>query len=185
MSDVIEDGRGRGYKLSISSKQRANVSSKSNPRIYYNSRDGDAFSFFSQYTAADGDIVLYIRNDNQAKNLILTSVTAGADVAATWTLTKVAGTGSGTSITGSQLNFTKNKVAEATALGNAAVTGLSVETSFGAMKTPATSSGSSSLSDSIILGKNDAIAIKFNAASSAEVVIFISGHYESHSEGVV
>ena len=69
----INDGKGRGFKASVSSSNRLNVSAKSNPRAYYLSRDEEnCFSIGTEYTASDGDIVFYIKNTSSSKEMVLT-----------------------------------------------------------------------------------------------------------------
>lgn len=183
MSEIIDDGRGRGYKASVSSTNRLNVSSKSNPRMYYNSRVGEAFSFISKYSAADGDQVIYFRNDNQDKNFVVTGIWVSSDNAGTFDFQKVTGTGAGTSIDGRQLNFTSGNTANATALGNAAVTGLNVEYIFAEIRCPQTATVPADFSSALILGKNNAIAVKYNG-TAGNVSVVIGGHFEMHDNGV-
>lgn len=182
---LIEDGKGRGYKASVSSVNRLNVSSKTNARIYYNSREtGDAFSFTSDYSACSCDYVIYIKNDNETKNMVISDICVSAANSAKWEFQRVSGTGSSCCvIAGRALNFSKNTTADVTSRGNSAVSSLNETYSFTKRRTAAGAGTTIDFDESVILGRNDAIAIKYiGTAGNVEVTIRV--HFEVHSTGV-
>ena len=183
MSNVlIEDGKGRGFKASVSSVNRLNVSSKSNPRAYYNSRDGEMYTFHSSYSASSGDVVLYIKNDNPDKNFVVTGIWLGGANAAVWEFFQASGTATGTDVTGVQLNFTSGNTAQATSKGNAAVSGTANEATIAKFRTPATASGDADFRETLILGNKDAIGIIYTGTAGA-IEITVGGHFEVHGSG--
>lgn len=180
MSNIIEDGKGRGYKMSVSSTQRGNVSSKSNPRSYYVSRDdGRLFSWYSTYSATSGDYVLYIKNTDQDRKLVLSTFIFGSDNNAQYTVERVSGTAGGTAITPTNFNLTSGRVAQSDTYGNAAVTGLTNVSTFGKIRSLANAPSVGTSLESLILGTSDAIAVKF-AGTTGVIDITVFGYYEYH-----
>ena len=178
---IIEDGKGRGYKQSVSSSQRGNVSSKSNPRMYYVSREkGQAFSFLSEYSATSGDFIGCVMNTSSDKNFVVSEIIVGGVEAGHFEVVKVTGTPAGTTITGGLLNFSKSNTAEATAFGDAAVTGLTEDYELSHIRTQASESKSMSFQQSLILSKDTAIGIKY-VGTTGLVEITILGYFEDHS----
>jgi len=182
---LIEDGKGRGFKASVSSFLRLNVSSKSNPRIYYNSRVlGSAFTFVSEYSATSGDYVLYIKNTSTVNSLVISGVWASADENAKWCIEKVEGVASGTDVVANPLNFSKKTTATADIKGSAAVTGLTKEATVAASRSMANTTIPMQFEDALIIGSSTAIAIKY-IGTAGDVSVTVGGHFEPHSEGVV
>jgi len=177
---IIEDGKGRGSSMSVSSSNRGNVSAKSNPRSYYVSReDGQFFTWYSSYSATSGDYVIYIKNNSQSTNLVISRMMFGGANAGKYSVEIVSGTAAGTAIEGAHFNRSKVREADSTSFGNAAVTGLSTEDTLGAMRLMAGQTGSGSSSNALILGVTSAIAIKY-IGSAGDVDITIFGYFESH-----
>lgn len=85
MPNTIRDGKGRGYLVAVGDKNRLDVSSKTMPRIYYASRDGEAWSistpFLTQTTT--GGRMLYLKNTSTTKNIVITKMRANFDGGAT------------------------------------------------------------------------------------------------------
>jgi len=183
-SQLIGDGKGRGFKMSVSSSHRGNVSSKSNPRIYYVSReDGAAFSISSSYSATTGDKVIYFKNDNEEKNFVVTGFFVSADNSAKWTFHKVTGNAIGTDIEARVLNLTKNSTASATIKGDAAVTGITNEFSFAEFRTPANGSADIDFRESLIIGNGQSISVEYTGTTGG-ISVILGGYFEEHSTGV-
>jgi len=98
---------------------RANVSSRSDTRAYYNSRDlQEAYSLvWDDASTGTGDYVLYWQNtDTTGKHLVITDVIISSQYGSDWQLQIVTGTaGGGSSATPSCLNRAAPRVAAATA----------------------------------------------------------------------
>jgi len=175
---VIKDGKGRGNEMSVSSSLRGNVSAKSNPRIYYVSReDGQAFTWHSSYSATTGDHVVHVKNTSQTRNLVISKILFSGVEAGKYTVESVTGTAAGTTITGSHMNRSKVREADCDSFGNAAVTGLSSEDTFAAMRVLAGASGAGSSNNALILGVTGQIAVKYEGTTGiVDVTIF--GYFE-------
>ena len=181
MSDIIEDGKGRGHKMSVSKSQRGNVSAKTNPRRYYESRNnGRAFNWLSNYSASSGDIVLYIKNNDPNLNLIISRGLFSADANASWSLKRVTGTAAGTDIKARILNFTKATVPLYVAKGDAAATGLTADYIFGSFTSLAGVTLPVDFDDELILGFGHAVAVQYTG-NTGFVDLLINGFYESHA----
>ena len=127
MGFQIEDGRGTGQTVGVSiTGNRMDVSSRSDERIYYISRDnGDAYSVVSaDAPSTAGEYNFYFKNDSATQKFYVNSITLGAADLAVWKISKVTGTASGAAITATNLNFTSGNTPSATIFGNAAVIGL-------------------------------------------------------------
>ena len=160
---------------------RLNVSSRSDSRGYYNSRDlKQSYSLVFDDAAADAnDYIVYWKNDSTDKQLVIGSVGVNSTVAGSFKLHFVTGTVSGGStLTPLNLNRTSANDAVATCSGNGALSGL---TSIGEIDQLMVTAGGHEefrLGDRIRLGQNDAIALEYDRGSVtiAEGVIF--GFYE-------
>ncbi len=178
---LIDDGKGRGYSASVSSVNRLNVSAKSNPRSYYISReDGEFYSWYSTYSAADSDIVIYVKNTSQSLSLVISKIMFSGVNAGRYTVMPVNGTASGSDIVGTPFNRSKRKEATAISLGGAAITGITQDGTFGVMRVPAGLTVAGDENNSLIIGPTDAIAVKYEGtAGIIDVAIF--GYFEEHS----
>jgi len=85
MPNTIRDGKGRGYLVGVGDANRLDVSSKVMPRIYYASREGEAWAaatpFLTQTTT--GGRMLYLKNTSTSKNMIVTKMRMSYDGGAT------------------------------------------------------------------------------------------------------
>lgn len=161
----IEDGKGKNGDMSVSVDQRANVSAKSNKRIFYVSRDdGRAFVWLSTYdTGGANEEVIYIKNTSTTRKLYLDSAHYSGAAAGLFTVFKHTGTATGTSITGEVLNFTSpNSIAEATALGDGAVTAGTIGNPIAFLEVAATADADRNWNGEIILGEGDSIIVTYS-----------------------
>lgn len=162
---------------------RANVSSRSDSRSYYNSRDrGLCFSLvWDDADAAAGDLICYWQNLRSDKELVITSVGVNAILASTVQLYFVTvGTPSGgNALTPTNLNKgSANDAPASSARGDAALSGLTEDGIIDSVQVQATGHEEMRLGDRIRLGQNDAIAIKYNVGTSGRCFGVIFGYYE-------
>ena len=177
----IEDGTGSGQSAGVSpTGNRLNVSARSDDRIYYTSRDnGDAFSVTSRDTAAAGEYNFYFKNTSATKKFYVSNFTIGSAVLAIFKITKVTGTAGGAgAITITNLNMTSGNVADATATGDAAVTGLTAGDVIKDISVVADDSKFINMNDSLIIGTNDAIAIEYDTGAGGTMHITMKGFFD-------
>lgn len=179
MALQIEDGRGTGQKVAVSpTGNRLDVSARSNPRIYYVSRDdSNAYSAYSEdASAAAGDFILYLKNTSTSLNLYIDDIIFDAANDSKFKLHKVTGTASGTDIVPTNLNFRSGNTATAEVKGSGAVTGLTSSSTLLSERILGNTSSEFKTSDTIRLGLNDAIAIEYDTgttgAADASVIFY-------------
>ena len=177
----IEDGKGKKGDASVSSDQRLDVSSRSNSRSFYVSRDlGLAFNAIYNFTAAANDIVAYVKNTSSTKNLFITAVEFHAVEAVKWKVFSCTGTAAaGETVTPSNLNLSSGKIAEATAMaGDTTITGLTSVAQIGTQRSVATGSVEMNFQDALLLGPEDAIYVEYDTGTAGigEADIFM--HFE-------
>ena len=178
----IQDGGGSGRLATVSSFFRLNVSAKTNPRIFYSSRDeGKAFNCIStDASAAAGDIIFYIKNTSTTDNLYMKHIEFHSENAAVWKVWNVTGTAAGsTSLTPSNLNLGSPNVAEATSRGDGAITGLTNVKQIGTHRNGANGEGEMNYENALILPPGAAIAIEYDSGTTGAAEIDCFFHYET------
>ena len=97
MGITIDDGRGKGISVGVSSiGNRMDVSSRSNTRIFYNSRDiGESYTWSCRYLINAGSTIIFIKNTSTTKNLIIEDIDVGAATVAEWELWTSTANGAG------------------------------------------------------------------------------------------
>ena len=140
--------------------------------------DGLSFSWSSTFATGGTDIeVLSVQNDATDLFLHLDQAWLGAAAAATFSLNRMtSGTPAGTTITGRPLNFDRLKTAEATAFGDASVTGTVAGDLVAHILVPASQSILVSLEGAWVLGKDDVFFL--GCATSTTVFVTIIGHFD-------
>jgi hypothetical protein len=176
----IEDGKGSGRSCSVSTVNRLNVSAKTNPRIFYSSRDdGLAFNLISTDSGATaGEYIFYIKNSSATRNLFVKHIEFHSANAAVWKVWEVTGTASGTTITSSNLNLSSGQVAEAVGVGDGAITGLTTVKQIGTHRNDANGEGEMTYDDALILGTGKAIAVEYDTGTTGSAEIDCFFHYE-------
>lgn len=178
----IDDGKGGGKQMSVSSTQRGNVSAKTANRIFYSSRDdGLAFAaIYDDVAAAAGEYVAYLKNSSSTKNLFIKDVSFGGVESIKWRIWVVSGTAAaGEEVTPTELNLSKSIPAEALAMaGNTAITGLTNIEQIGTHRTAAMQDGLAMRHSSTILGPNDAIAVEYETGTAGLCEIEVHFWYE-------
>ena len=166
------------------SDNRANVSSRTDSRSYYNSRDqSNAFSLvWDDASSAAGDMIVYWKNtDTTGKQLVIDSIGCNGTQASSFKLHVVTGTAAaGTSVLPFCLNRATPKSAQATAMEAAgtAITGL---TSVGVVDhagITATGHEELRLDDRLRIGQDGAIAIEYEQGTTGRTWGVIFGYYE-------
>ncbi len=166
---------------------RLNVSSRSDARAYYNSRDKElCFTVpFTHTAASDGEVSVWWQNTSATKELVISSVGINCDTVDTrFKLWFVTGVGAdGAVVTPTNLNRQSSRAAEANAresAGGTAISGLTLDVLIDYLILQASGHGEFRVSDRVRLGQNDAIAVEIdeNAAGTADIVGVIFGFYE-------
>lgn len=159
---------------------RLNVSSRSDERIFYVSRDrGQAYSIRSfDAAAAVDEYSLYFKNTSTDKNFYVKSIDLSPGVDMTFKISTVTGTAAGTPITPVNLNLSSGNAAEASVFGNAAVTNLTEASVLDTHQVLALTSTVVDFNDALILGQNDNIAVECDVNAGGTVTIVMVGHFE-------
>lgn len=165
---------------------RLNVSSRTDSRGYYISRDSEqAYSIvFSHPTSANGQYSVYIKNTSTSKTFVVSSAGLNSDLGADCKLWFVTGTAAnGTSITAVNTNKASAKDAELTVLddgGGTAISGLTTAGCIDSVKIPIEGHEELRLDDRVRLGQNDAIAIEVDNVTSGTPNVFgvVFGYFE-------
>jgi len=182
MAIQILDGTGTGQSVGVSpTGNRLNVSSRSDERIYYISRDnGDAYTIYSRDAAAAADEhQLYFRNTSTTKKFYVNSFELGGADICIFSIIIATGTATGGStLTPVNLNFTSGNTASATVLGNGDVGGFTTGAVIRHIATAADTTGTINFHDSLVLGQGDAIAVHTRIGGTGEVTITMTGFYD-------
>lgn len=180
MAIKIGDGLGTGQEVGISPVgNRMNVSSRSDERSYYISRDnGDTYTVTSEATIASGQYLLYLKNTSTTQKFYIKDIRMGSVEQGVFKLSFVDGTAvGGSAITPVNLNKNSANIAASDARGQAAVSGITDDGIINTINNNAGNSTDIDLHDSLILGQGNAIAIKYNGPTS-EVDVTIFGFYD-------
>lgn len=179
MGIKLTDGGGNNRDAKVNRRQRLDTSSASFSESHLvAAEDAGTYIWSSSYSASSGDEIIYIKNTSKTTLLIIEKIVVGTVNTGTMALFEVTGTASGTTITGKNTNLTSGKTAEATALGNAAVTGITIGDRIDIIRLAATSNGKLELNNTLILGLNDAIAITYTG-NAGNVEASVLGYYDS------
>jgi len=131
------------------------------------------YSFSSTFATGGTDIeVISIKNDSSTLVLQVVSILVSAAAVTTWTLFEVtSGTPGGTSLTPVNLDLESGNAAEATAFGNAAVTGSLAGNTLSSHLTPANSAVRIQIDGTLRIHKDDVIAITASANTTVHVTV--------------
>lgn len=184
---MIVRGGNRNTPWDISPDGRGRVNAKSNPRIFFASRDdGQAFCLVSVLSSiAAGNYAALIKNNSQSNYIFIDSVHLGAANAALWKIWEVTGTQvGGTAIVPRQLNLSRGRSADATAYGDTAITsGLTtVGRPIDVMRGAANDHVSELYSDSLIMGPESTLAIEYDTGTTGAAEVSIRFHFEAIPE---
>jgi len=174
---TLKDGKGTGREASVNSNNQLEVAAASQPLISFAVDEGNAYSFNSRFTAAAGEEVISIKNDDADKNLHIETILIKSQQDTPWTLFEVtSGTAGGTTITPTNLNLGSSKTAEGTFFGNASVTGTLTGTTIAFFDTLANAHNEIMLQGSVLIPNGKQIAL--TCLSGGAVSITVTGFYE-------
>lgn len=165
---------------------RRNVSSRSDSRAYYNSRDeGQAFtSTYEMTSASAGEFVAYLRNTSTiGKTLVIEDIGINSIEDASFKLWLVTGdVTAGDTTTLVNLNReSSNTATSESSEGGTAATGILGLTTGGMIDiafTKAKGHEQFRLGSQLRLGQNDAIAIEYDRGTTGDVAGVIFGFFE-------
>jgi len=173
MADQIKDGTGGAYLAGVSSSNRLEVSARVNERIYYASRDDKkAFVVQFHHTQAVGGVVAgcgYIEytgsNRLNVKQVTISSEDAGMGKFGVWESPTVSG---GAAKIPVNLNFGSTLTSETTCKEGADGTLLNITggNSLYTVRTDGVQTIVLDFYDAIILGPNNVIGFRSNAATT-------------------
>ena len=145
---------------------------------HVSAEDGLAFSWSSSFATGGADVECFtLNNDAIGKHLHIDQIWLGASANAVFTWGFVSGgTPAGTSVVGKPMNHDLTQVAEATAFGDAAVTGSVVVDSDAYFQCLANQTYRHDLEGAWILGRDDKFGISCD--TSATVYITVIGHFD-------
>ena len=174
----IEDGSGTGKIAKVNDRNRLDVSSASFSEAHLVAAvDAQTYTWTTSFSAATGNEVIYIKNTSKTKLLIIDNITVSAVNASLVELFEATGTASGTSITAKNTNLTSGNSADATALGEASVTGLTIGDRIDLARLAANGRAVIELQDVLVLGLNDAITLTYTG-STGLVDVRVLGYYD-------
>lgn len=167
-------------QITHGSDGRLNVSSRSDERIYYNSRDKGQTYVWSSFDngAAVGEYTIYVQNTSATLNLIIKEIVLSPGVAMTFKIATVTGTPTSAAITGFNLNRNSGNAAAANARGNALVDDLTEEQVLRVVMVGVLSTEHVEFHDALQLGQNDAIAVECDVNAGGLVYMQIFGYFE-------
>lgn len=142
---------------------------------HISANDSDAFSWFSSFATGTTDIeVLTIQNDHAIKNLVIEDMWLAAADAAILIIGHVtSGTPAGTTVTPVCLNRAAIKTAQATAFGNASVTGTVVVASIWEVPLAADAEPYHlETHGALLLGKDDRVGISCSTSTTPRITVF-------------
>jgi hypothetical protein len=180
----IEDGKGTGKQVAVSSDNRLDVNAKSMSRAFYISRDKfDTYSWTTvSYDAAAGDTILLVCNNSTTQNLHITKLYAWADVATQFKIHAPAyPTLAGTAVVGLNQNRSSGKLANASAYANETGNTFAAANVLLTMRNNETATDEFAVQwdfeGTVILGYHNSIAIDV-IADAAAVECTIVGFFE-------
>ena len=184
---VVKNDKTRALEEVEGSDGRMNVSSRSDGRSYYVSRDnGLAFSMvFSHTDTESGEWVCYLKNTStDGKDLVIDSIGINAEVFSRCHLHFVTGTAAGGNAV-SMVNLNKNSNNDAPATGHeggaaaSGITGLTDAGRVDCLGVRAAGHEEFRLADRVRLGQGDALAIQVvTVASASDTFGVIFGFFE-------
>ena len=185
MAEQIEDGGSSGRKATVSTFNRLNVSAKTQPRIFYASRDeGLAFNAPTDNPAiAAGEYCWYLKNTSTTRNVFVQHIEFHAVEAVKWIVWEVTGTATGTAVLPSNMNLGSGIPAEALCYGDGAVGGLTPVKVMGNHRNQAGGEGEMDWTDALILTPGKAIAIEYDTGTTGQCEIDCFFHFEDINAG--
>jgi len=164
------------------SDNRFNVSSRSNTREFYVSRDdGQSYTFAAlDSTAAAGTIFLFLQNTSTDKKMFVEDVDfITSESGAVFRIMTASGTAAGgNALTGRNLNLTSVNDAQATARGDTVLTGITTANVIYQTLIGGESEAHIEFRGALILGQNDAISINYHLGLTGTASAVIRAFFE-------
>jgi len=181
MALQIEDGTGTGAKVKVEADNALLVDAHTIPRgAFVSEQDGQTYAWTSTDATSAAEESIYVQNTSSDSELHIDKIIlAGVEATVHAVLLVTGGTPAGTTITGVNMNKGSSNTAAATALGNAAVTGSVVGDIVAQAYHAALGSMTIDFEGELILGQDDAIAVRTVAGTDGIVYITIIGFYDS------
>jgi hypothetical protein len=180
---LIKDGKGRGNQAGVTVDNQLSVHSMTEKHIGYVSREhADAYTVYTTDAGPVADeYTLYLRNEADDYFVVDRILTTAVSTNVVWVLHQVSGTASGASvITPASLNLVQSKVANLTCRGGAGgVDDLTVVTTLAAWGNGVAYFPQEIEFSGLVIGRGSAIAIEFDAGTSARVDVTVFGHFQS------
>jgi len=177
MPDMIRDGTGQGYLAKVTSENKLRTYSTNEYEVSFESETNErAYTWTTKYNVTAGDTVLWLRNNSSTLNLIIDLIILANDA-----ITQVVifspenTTPSGTTVTGTNLNFGSTLAADATAYSNE--TGCSQANIIANASLSANVTALLPVNGAFILGYKNEIAIDFVVGSTSIGMATIRGYY--------
>ena len=180
----FKNDKTRAREETEGSDGRLNVSSRTDTRGYYNSRDvGRTYTVpYSHMSSDPDDFVVYYQNLSTDREFVLSSIGSNCSNDARLKLWFVTGTAAGGEVvTPTNTNRTSQHAADANvrqSTSGSAMTGIVSASLIDCLAVQANGHEEFRLSDRVRLGQNDAIAIEFESGSSASDVFGVMFGYE-------
>jgi hypothetical protein len=177
----IESGAGNGTEAFVTDSGRLTVTSRTAPRIYYQSRVGNrAFSWTnSSYNYSAADTILLVKNTSATHSLVIHSISFSGDATSIWQVhiptTEV--TPTGTSVSAVNLNGRFAGSPEATAIADETnnTQGSIIYSTYLLANTPHIYPDF--LGNSVRLGANQSIGVDVVTVGTGAIVT-IAGYFE-------
>ena len=167
-----------GTTAEVNEKQQLEVSASVSSESHHVSlNNGETYLWTTSWSADTGEEVIYLKNNSKTKYLIIDKVTVSAVAASLFELYTATGTAAGTTITGANANRASGNAADASAFGEAEVTGLTTASRIDMARVAANGRATMDLQDVLILGQNDAITLTYTG-STGIVDVIITGYFE-------
>jgi len=160
---------------------RLNVTSRSNLRSFYVSRDAaQVYNVASiDPDAAAGDFIFYLQNTaTDGKDIYIDAFNVSATNGALLEVHKVTGIASGTALTAANLNFKSGNTAAANIFGNAAVSGLTSSIIVAPLRVATGGTIQQLSSGVLILGQNDALAVQYTSGTTGLAEVGVRFFFE-------
>jgi len=179
----IEDGKGSGLRALVDTENRLGVKAHMQTLVSHVSEDeGQAYSFTTTDAGPGaGEYTFYLQNDSDSMNLVVAKILcASVDADVQWILHEMTGIAAGAGVvTGKNLNLSSGNAADATSRGGAG--GVTTAATAGIIASfnggPAYANVEPALAGVLILGKNDAIGIEYQAGTGGEASVTVVAYF--------
>jgi hypothetical protein len=180
---LIKDGKGRGNQAGVTVDNQLSVHAMTEKHIGYISREhADAYAVYVTDAGPVADeYTLYIKNEADDYFVVDRILTSAVSANVVWLLHQVSGTASGASVvTPASLNLVQSKVANLTCRGGAGgVADLTVVNTIAGWGNGVAYFPQELEFSGLVIGRGSAIAIEFDAGTSARADITVFGHFQS------